>query len=62
LSILKYGQAPNKDSAKFDDFMADFFDAMTNIQDPEDADGTLADITTKFNNLLASLREQGLMR
>jgi hypothetical protein len=36
-------------------------DNITNITDPTDADGTLADITTKFNNLLAELRTLGIM-
>lgn len=36
-------------------------DNITNITDPGDADGTLADVTTKFNNLLAELRTLGIM-
>jgi hypothetical protein len=53
---------PKKEDAQFDTFMADFFESITSIQDPEDADGTLADLTTKFNELLASMREAGIMR
>lgn len=35
---------------------------IINITDPGDADGTLADITTKFNNLLAELRTLGIIK
>jgi hypothetical protein len=59
---MKYAKARRKDDEQFDDFVDDFFESMTSIQDPEDADGTLADLTTKFNELLASMREAGSMR
>jgi hypothetical protein len=59
---LRYQQPPKKEDEQFDDFMFDLFDSLTNLQDPGDADGTLADLTSKFNSLLATLRENGLMR
>jgi uncharacterized phage infection (PIP) family protein YhgE len=61
MSVLKYQKAPKKDEDIFDDFMDNFQEAMTGVQDPEDAIGTLADLITKFNNLLASMRERGMI-
>jgi hypothetical protein len=37
--------------------MRDFFDSVTNLEDPGEADGTLADLTEKFNNLRKTLLE-----
>jgi len=42
--------------------LSDEIDKMTNGAAIADADGTLADITTKFNALLARLRTQGILK
>jgi hypothetical protein len=62
MSKLRYGTAEPKDSPKFDAFTADFFDAMTNVQDPGNPDGTLADLTAKVTALLNAMREQGMIQ
>jgi hypothetical protein len=62
MSNIKHSAPPKKDDDRFDDFIENFFESMITVQDPGDADETLADLTTKFNNLIASMREAGLMR
>jgi hypothetical protein len=59
---ITYSEAQPKDSDNFNDFMQDFFDGVTTIQDPGTPDGTLADLTEKFNSLIAAMKANGLMR
>jgi hypothetical protein len=62
MSNLKYAKPPSKEDDQFDDFMYIFYEQMTSVQDPEDADGTLASVTTVVNNLLAYMREKGMIK
>ena len=62
MSKLKYGQSPKKDDEQFDDFVADFFDNMTNVADPGDPAATLADLQSVVTALLNAMREQGMIQ
>lgn len=62
MSKIGFIEPPPVKDNRFNEFMGSFFDLMTNVQDPGDADGTLADLTTKFNLLLAAMREQSMIK
>jgi DNA phosphorothioation-dependent restriction protein DptG len=62
MSNLRYSKARVKDDPSFDDFINDWFENITNVQDPGTPDGTLADLEEKFNNLISALKEKGIIK